>query len=189
MLCGRYPCVFSNTRGTPAHAPRDLPTMRSNGIAATDLQVFVLPGMSHLSWAQDHEMRNPATITAVLNARAPTTVKELRSFLGLAGYYRKFVRSYSTIAHPLHDLLRKNRKYELTTQCQEAFNSLKQALTSAPCLAFPDFTRPFTLYVDASTYGLGACLTQIDPEEGKERVITRKPRTETCGEELLSNRA
>ena len=104
----------------------------------------------------------------------PTSVKEVRSFLGFAGYYRRFVSGFSKVAGPLNSLLQgtgstKTAGITWTPACQAAFEGLKGALLQAPVLAFADFNAPFRLYTDASLQGLGAVLAQV--QEGKERVI------------------
>ena len=76
-------------------------------------------------------------ISAVKDWETPTLLAKVRSFLGLASYYRKFVEKFATIASPLHDLLRKNSKFVWTDTCQEAFSTLKERLTRACVLAYP----------------------------------------------------
>jgi hypothetical protein len=99
-------------------------------------------------------------IAAVTNWPSPILVCELRGFLGLAGYYRKFVRHFGLIAKPLTELLRKNTIFQWTTVHEASFQALKQSLVSAPVLALPDYSRPFCIETDASSIGIGAVLTQ-----------------------------
>lgn len=103
---------------------------------------------------------DPEKITAVTNWPSPTSVHDVRSFLGLAGYYRKFVRHFGLIAKPLTALLRKNTIFQWTQDHQAFFQALKHALVSAPVLAVPNFNRPFCIETDASAVGIGAVLTQ-----------------------------
>ena len=125
---------------------------------------------------------DPDKVAAVKQWQAPTTVKELRSFLGFGSYYRRFVEGFSQLAGPLHDVvntcLRSNHspsrakqlfKSLWTTKCQEAFELLKEKLTSAPVLGYADFSSPFIVETDASALGLGAVLYQQQGE--KKRVI------------------
>lgn len=90
----------------------------------------------------------------------PTTAKEIRSFLGLAGYYRKFVQHFGIIAWPLFNLLKKHQPFVWTEATNEVFELLKQRLISGPVLQLPDFSRPFTVDTDACEYGVGAVLQQ-----------------------------
>ena len=103
---------------------------------------------------------DPAKIEAVVNWKAPKSVTEVRSFLGLAGYYRRFVEGFSRIAAPMTALTRKGKKYEWTPKCEESFQELKRRLTSAPILILPTEGEPLTIYSDASKVGLGAVLMQ-----------------------------
>ena len=83
---------------------------------------------------------------------------EIRSFLGLAGYYRRFVKDFSKIAKPLTSLLRKENRFVWCSECEEAFQILKKCLTIAPVLAWPEGNANFEVYTDASKKGLGCVL-------------------------------
>lgn len=103
---------------------------------------------------------DPEKVTAVANWKKPTTVTEIRSFLGLAGYYRRFIEGFSKIARPMTGLLQKDKKFEWTAACEESFCELKRRLTTAPVLVLPDIQKDFTIYCDASRQGLGCVLMQ-----------------------------
>ncbi|WVZ80836.1 hypothetical protein U9M48_028283 [Paspalum notatum var. saurae] len=103
---------------------------------------------------------DPSKVKDVLNWKQPETVTEIRSFLGLAGYYRRFIKDFSKTAKPMTSLTKKNAKYLWSSNCEEAFQTLKKPLTSAPVLAQPDVTKPFDVYCDASGNGLGCVLMQ-----------------------------
>lgn len=103
---------------------------------------------------------DPSKIADVQDWPSPTSTKELRSFLGLAGYYRRSVKNFGIFAKPLTDLLKKGILFVWTEAAESAFQLLKQALISAPVLAVPNFNRPFTIETDASDYGIGAVLQQ-----------------------------
>lgn len=99
-------------------------------------------------------------ITTVLQWPTPSNVRELRGFLGLAGFYRKFVKHFTIIAKPLINLLKKNSLFIWTSEHQQAFQTLKQALCTTPVLGIPDFSKPFAIETDASQTGVGAVLLQ-----------------------------
>ncbi|WVZ81719.1 hypothetical protein U9M48_029063 [Paspalum notatum var. saurae] len=103
---------------------------------------------------------DPSKVEDVLNWKQPQTVTEIWSFLGLAGYYRRFIKDFSKIAKPMTTLTQKNAKFAWSSKCEEAFGTLKKLLTSAPVLAQPDITKPFDVYCDASNSGLGCVLMQ-----------------------------
>ena len=103
---------------------------------------------------------DPTKIEVVVNWTPPRNVIEVRSFLGLAGYYRRFVRGFSVIASPLSKLLRKGIKFEWTDKCQNSFEQLKGMLVEAPILMQPTSGKEYTLYSDASGIGLGCVLMQ-----------------------------
>lgn len=108
---------------------------------------------------------NPSRISAVLDFPTPTNVTQVRQFIGLTSYYRRFVEGFAKIAAPLHDLTKKDVEFQWTTPCQVAFEELKRRLTSAPILAYPDFDLDFVLETDASYHGLGAVLSQKLPDQ------------------------
>jgi transposase InsO family protein len=107
---------------------------------------------------------DPKKILAINAFPAPTNVKELQSFLGLANYYRKFVRAFAEKAHPLTQLTRKDVKWKWEDDEQRAFDSIKHSLTTHPVLCYPDFSKDFIVHTDASNFGVGAVLCQMqDP--------------------------
>ncbi|GBM86428.1 Transposon Ty3-I Gag-Pol polyprotein [Araneus ventricosus] len=112
---------------------------------------------------------DPEKIKAVVDWPRPETVHDLRSFLGLCTYYRRFVKNFSTIAKPLHKLTEAKSNFNWTEECEKSFNSLKQALTSSPILTYPRTDKDFILDTDASNEGIGAVLSQNIGNE--ERVI------------------
>jgi hypothetical protein len=108
----------------------------------------------------DQVRMDPMKVQAIVEWAAPTTVSDLRSFLGLANYYRRFIKDYSKVAAPLSDLLKKNWKWNWTDGYRWAFEKLKRAVTSAPVLKLPDFERPFEVHTDASDRAIGGVLVQ-----------------------------
>jgi hypothetical protein len=92
--------------------------------------------------------------------KAPTIVHEVRSFLGLAGYYRRFILDFSKIAKPMTSLLQKNHKFVWTEECEAALYTLQKLLTTAPVLAQPNIEKPFNVFCDASKNDLGCVLIQ-----------------------------
>src|SRR3954463_12435497 len=103
---------------------------------------------------------NPERVQAVLDWTPPESVKQVRSFLGLASYCRRFVENFSKVAKPLTELLKKDKKFLWTPKCEESFQELKRRLTSVPILAPLDTKRDFEIYCDASRQGLGCILMQ-----------------------------
>jgi hypothetical protein len=106
---------------------------------------------------------DPSKVKDVLNWKPPTDVGEIRSFLGLAEYYRRFIEGFSKLAKPMIALLEKSAKFVWSDKCQANFEELKKRLTTTPVLVLPDLSKNFSIYYDASRLGLGCVLMQ----EGK----------------------
>ena len=117
----------------------------------------------------DGVQTDPKKIEAVRNWPTPQCQTDLRTFLGFAGYYRRFVPGFATTAKPLSALTGQNARFEWTSACQTAFDELKQALLTAPVLAYPQPKTEFILDTDASGDGLGAVLSQL--QDGEERPV------------------
>jgi hypothetical protein len=103
---------------------------------------------------------DPDKVPEVMNWKPPTTVRQIQSFLRLAGYYRRFIPNFSQIAKPMTELLKKGAKFEWGQKCEDAFHTLRQHLTTTPVLAQPDNNKLFDVYCDASGTGLGCVLMQ-----------------------------
>ena len=134
-------------------------------------------------------------IESLKRFEAPKTKKAVRTFLGMTGYYRKFIPHYSTIACPLTDLIRKSMPNQViwSAECEEDFRKLKECLCSAPVLQSPDFDKPFTLQTDASDSGVGAVLSQVDDEGAdhpiayfSRKLLLREERYSTIEKECLA---
>ena len=133
--------------------------------------------------------------SAILEFKTPVTKKEVRSFLGLSGYYRRFIPDYSTIAAPITDLTRKHKpnKVTWTNECDYAFRRLKELLCSHPILKSPNFDKEFVLQTDASERGVGAVLSQLD-DNGDDhpiayfsrKLLPRETRYSTIEKECLA---
>lgn len=118
---------------------------------------------------------DPEKIKAIQNIPVSKTVKQVRSFLGTAGWYRRFIKDFATMAAPLTDALKKGKKFEISTEALEAFNSLKRALTSAP-----DFSKRFWVQCDASDYGLGAVLYQKENDDAEKPIAYFSQKFNEC---------
>ncbi|KAK4383425.1 Retrovirus-related Pol polyprotein from transposon.6 [Sesamum angolense] len=110
--------------------------------------------------AGDGVTPDPSKVKAIMEWRVPKNATEVRSFLGLAGYYRRFVEGFSIIAGPLTKLLRKGVTFQWTEQCQQSFDELKKRFTSTPILVLPSGSGGYVVYTDASKQGLGCVLMQ-----------------------------
>jgi hypothetical protein len=100
---------------------------------------------------------DPSKVQDVLSWNVPTSVGDIRSFLGLAGCYRRFIEGFSKISKPMIELLKKDKKFEWTSACEASFQWLKKRLTTAPILVMPDMEKPFSIDCDASGQGHGRC--------------------------------
>ena len=108
---------------------------------------------------------DPGKTENVINWPTPNRVKELRQFLGQASYYRRFLKNFALIAAPLHRLTEKAKSWSWTPECEQAFNVLKEKLTTAPILTFHRFDLEFIVDCDASSEGLGAVLSKDHDEK------------------------
>jgi hypothetical protein len=111
----------------------------------------------------------PDNVEKILNWEPPKTVKEVQSFLGMANYYRRFIKDYSSIARPLINLTRKEQKFEWTEACQASFENLQKLLVTRPIMAHPQENTDFILDTDACDVSIGAVLSQV--QNGEERVV------------------
>uniref|UniRef100_A0A803KDA6 Gypsy retrotransposon integrase-like protein 1 n=1 Tax=Xenopus tropicalis TaxID=8364 RepID=A0A803KDA6_XENTR len=169
--------IFSNTwEEHVQHLQRVLERIRQAGLT-------LKPGKCHFGMAEvqylghrvgsGRVMPEPAKVEVIVNWPTPTTQKQVLAFLGTAGYYRRFIPNYSAIAKPLTDLTSKRRPRVVTwtPECATAMSALKSALVNAPVLSAPDFSRGFIVHTDASTYGIGAVLSQVDEKGGEHPII------------------
>ena len=120
---------------------------------------------------------NRAKIEIIEKLPPPINVKGVRSFLGHAGFYRRFIKDFSQIARPLTSLLVKDAPFDFTDECLAAFHNLKKALISAPIIQPPDWTLPFEIMCDASDYAIGAVLGQT--KDKKHHAIAYASKTLT----------
>ena len=112
---------------------------------------------------------DPEKVKLVSEWPVPNNLRQLRGFLGLSGYYRKFVKGYARIAAPLNAMMKKNRQFSWTPECQSAFQELKEALASPPLLTLPNDDDVFILDTDACEYSIGSVLSQV--QNGQEKVV------------------
>ncbi|EIE90543.1 hypothetical protein RO3G_15254 [Rhizopus delemar RA 99-880] len=118
----------------------------------------------------EEESKKLTAFTTKYDYPIPQTVTQIRGFLGLASYYRRFIKNFAAIARPLHDQTKTLKKIPWTDKTTQSFLTLKGLLTTAPVLSRPDFSKPFILVTDASKLGLGCILTQLDAD-GKEHPV------------------
>ena len=133
---------------------------------------------------------DPDKVRVVREFSIPSNTRQLKGFLGLAGYYRRFIPNFSKIAKPLTQLLRRNIPFVWNHRTDEAFNTLKKLLTEEPLLHYPDFTKPFVLTTDASNEALGAILSQGPigdlPVAYASRTLVNAEKNYSTTEELLA---
>ena len=181
--------VFSATfEEHMAHLEQILNRLEQFGLhARISKSEFAVPSLLYLGYivSKDGLLPNPAKTAAIQTLTAPQAVPELRRFLGMTGYYRSFIQDYSHLAEPLIALSRGNIIWEWTPACQLAFQTLRDRLSSAPVLAYPDWGKPFILQTDASDVAIGAILAQLD-SSGKERPVAYASRTLTPAERNYS---
>ena len=125
--------------------------------------------MGHII-SENNVMMDPEKIEVVKNWKTPSKVVHIQQFIGLCGYYRKFIENFAKIEAPLYTLLKKDIKWNWSIDCDEAFNSLKQKLILYPVLRQPNFNLPFAIHTDASGWAIGAILTQTD-NKNQEYII------------------
>lgn len=126
--------------------------------------------LGHLVSARGVEP-DPAKVLAIKQLRPPRNPHEVRQFLGLTGYYRRFIKDYAKLARPLFELIKQQASFKWTPQRESSFNALRLSLMIHPVLIFPDFSQPFVLQTDASDVGIGAILAQKD-SQGHEHVVS-----------------
>lgn len=144
---------------------------------------FCRPELRYLGYVIDCNGLHvdPEKVSALINIPIPRSVSEVRRIIGLASWYRRFVRNFSTLISPLSNLLRKGTPFNWNKACDDAFKLLKEQLITAPVLSCPNFDLPFIIQTDASGFGLGAVLTQQHSEGEKvicylSRSLTRNER-------------
>ena len=140
--------------------------------------VFAQPSVRYLGYVISAQGIAPdeEKVKAVEQFPVPEDVVRLRRFLGIVGYYRRFICGFGDIAAPLFKLLQKDSKFEWKQSCTEAFQALKESLIKAPVMSYPRFDREFIVYTDASNIEVGGVLSQRD-DHGHEKVIAYASRT------------
>lgn len=147
-----------------------------------DKCIFCKPELKYLGYIVNSSglLVDPEKVEAIINIPTPKTVTEIRRIIGLASWYRRFVPNFSSVISPLSNLTRKNVKFIWDETCETAFRVIKEHLIQAPVLSCPNFDQPFIVQCDASDFGLGAVLTQV--QDNEERVICYLSRSLTKNE-------
>jgi hypothetical protein len=125
---------------------------------------FAVPEVEYLSMVikEGHVAMDPTKLTAINEWQPPTSVKGVRLFIGFCNFYRRFIPDFSNIARPLHNLTKKNARWDWTPACEDAFLTIKDAFTRQPVLSMPDVSTPFFVMSDTSLTATGAVLMQKD---------------------------
>ena len=140
---------------------------------------FALSSIKFLGHVIDEHgiLPDPDKVNSVVTWPVPTNVTEVRSFIGLAQYFRKFIQGFASLAAPLTALFKKDKEFAWTDACMQSFNQIKQSLTSVPCLKLAETSEPFTVITDASGIGIGGILMQCGRPvafEGRKLTDTEK---------------
>lgn len=145
---------------------------RANLTINVEKSKFCLNEIKYLGYIVGHAClkTDPDKVAAIVEYPQPKTVKQVRRFLGMTGWYRRFIARYAETSAPITDLLKKNREFKWTPEIQVSFDGLKHSLTSAPFLANPNFGKPFVIQCDASKTGIGGVLYQLT-DDGREAPI------------------
>lgn len=166
--------IFANTKEDLRKATREvLARLRENDLYLKGEKCeFEKTKVDYLGMVveQGKLAMDPVKVKGIREWPAPTTVKQVRSFLGFGNFYRKFIRGYSELAGPLNGLLKKDQPFRWTQECQNSFDTLKRRFTEAPVLIMPDTSKPFQVEADASLYASGAVLTQLDSNGNRHPV-------------------
>lgn len=147
---------------------------------------FCLPQMEYLGYVVDRNglRMNPEKVRAMLDLPVPKNAREVRRVIGMFSWYRRFIPNFSTIVSPITALVRKNRKFCWSDECDSAFKEIKEHLVSDPILSCPDYSRTFEIHTDASGFGIGAVLCQ--PHDDGEKVVAFLSRSLTKQERNYS---
>ncbi|GMI84518.1 hypothetical protein HRI_002121100 [Hibiscus trionum] len=147
------------------HLRSVLQMLKTHGLVAKPSKCsFGQDRVEYLGHVVFHEglVMDDSKVEAIRKWHVPTTVRDVRTFLGISGYYRRFIRGYATIVAPISDLLKQSDTFSWSPVAQAAFELLKSSLASAPVLGLPDFDKEFVVETDASGVGIGAVLTQAN---------------------------
>lgn len=154
-----------NEKNHKQHLKQVLQRIKEHGLTLHSEKCSIglqsVPYLGHI-FSKEGMRPDPSKIHVIQDWPTPCNANEIQRFLGLASYYRRYIKGFANIAHPLYQLTMKGASFRWTSSCQEAFHALKVSLMSEPILTCPNFSLPFMLYTDASDTGLGAVLQQGD---------------------------